>query len=137
MIKVNRKASLLGGRFGGGLLLFLLLVACSRGLMTHKAVREAAEQYYTMLIQGDYKGFVNGYADAESLPEGFRSQLEDATAQFMANGDMRSLMEVSAISDSLGADSTAFVKLQLHFSDSTSEQIEMFLILKEDGWKMK
>jgi len=55
----------------------------------------------------------------------------------MANGDMRSLMEVSAISDSLGADSTAFVKLQLHFSDSTSEQIEMFLILKEDGWKMK
>ena len=117
---------------GGALLLF---ASCS-GLMTHKAVREAAESYYTMLIQGDYKGFVNGYADAENMPEGFRSQLEDATAQFMANDDMRSLVNVSALSDSIGEDSIAFVKLQLHFSDSTFEQIEVPLILKEDGWKM-
>ena len=121
-------------RVGGSL---LFLVACSGGLYTHEAVREAAESYYSMLIRGDYKGFVNGYADAESMPEGFRSQLEDATAQFMTNDDMRSLMEVSAISDSLGADSTAFVKLQLLFSDSTSEQIELSLILQEDGWKMR
>lgn len=104
--------------------------------MTHEAVRKAAEKYYTMLIKGNYKGFVNGYADAESLPEGFRSQLVDATAQFMANDDMRSLISVSALSDSLSADSTAVVKLQLTFSDSTNEQIEMSLVLKEDGWKM-
>ena len=117
----------------GGSLLFL--VSCS-GIMSHKAVREAAESYYSMLIQGDYKGFVNGYADAENMPEGFRSQLEDATAQFMASDDMRSLVNVSALSDSIGEDSTAYVKLQLQFSDSTLEQIEVPLILMEDGWKM-
>ena len=117
-------------------LLFVVCLACSRGLMTHKAVREAAESYYSMLIKGDYKGFVNGYANAESLPADFRSQLEDATAQFMANDDMRSLVNVSALSDSLGEDSTAFVMLQLQFSDSTTEEIELPLILQEDGWKM-
>jgi hypothetical protein len=119
------------GGVGGGFLL-----ACSGGLMTHEAVREAAESYYSMLIKGNYKGFVNGYADAESLPADFRSQLVDATAQFMAKDDMRSLMNVSAISDSLAEDSTAVVMLQLQFSDSTSEQIEVPLILQEDGWKM-
>ena len=118
-------------------LLSLVCLACSRGLMTHEAAREAAEEYYSMLIKGDYKGFVNGYAGAESLPEDFRSQLMDATAQFMAGDDMRSLMEVKAIDDSLGEDSTAYVMLQLHFSDSTLEQIELPLILMKEGWKMK
>ena len=121
----------LGGVAGG------LLLACSGGLYTHEAAREAAEEYYSMLIKGDYKGFVRGYAGSESLPEDFRSQLLDAMAQFMARNDMRSLMDVKAISDSLGEDSTAYVMLQLHFSDSTLEQIELPLILQEDGWKMK
>ena len=117
-------------------LLSVVCFACSGGLYTHEAAREAAESYYSMLIKGDYKGFVNGYADAENMPEGFRSQLADATAQFMANDDMRSLVNVSALSDSLGEDSTAFVMLQLQFSDSTLEQIEMPLILTKEGWKM-
>ena len=122
---------------GGALLLLLLLLACSRGQMTHKAVRKAAEKYYTMLIKGNYKGFVKGYANSEDLPEDFRSQLVDATAQFMTKDDMRRLLSVNAISDSLLEDSTAYVMLQLNFSDSTSEQIELPLVLMEEGWKMK
>ena len=90
-----------------------------------------------MLIKGNYKGFVNGYASAENMPEDFRSQLVDATAQFMTKDDMRRLKSVKAISDSLLEDSTAYVMLQLNFSDSTSEQIELPLILMEKGWKMK
>ena len=115
----------------------LLLTSCSKGQMTHEAAREAAEQYYTMLIRGDYKGFVDGYADAKDMPEDYRSQLVDATAQFMADGDMRSLVNVSALSDSIWEDSTAVVMLQLQFSDSTSEQIELPLVLMEEGWKMR
>jgi len=90
-----------------------------------------------MLIRGDYEGFVRGYADAEGMPEDFRSQLEDATAQFMAKDDMRNLCSVEATGDSLYDDSTAYVMLQLHFSDSTSEQIGLSLVLQKDGWKMK
>ena len=118
-------------------LLALVCLACSRGHFTHKGAQKAAEKYYTMLIKGNYKGFVKGYADAEGLPEDFRSQLVDATAQFMAKDDMRRLKSVQAISDSLCEDSTAFVMLQLNFSDSTSEQIEVPLVLLEEGWKMK
>ena len=118
-------------------LLTVVLLACQNGLMSHKAVRKAAEQYYTMLINGDYDGFVNGYANAENMPEDFRSQLRDATAQFMANDNMSSLRHVVALSDSLGEDSTAVVMLQLQFSDSTLEQIELPLVLMEGGWKMR
>ena len=105
--------------------------------MSHEAVREAAVQYYSMLVKGDYGSFVKGYARSEELPEDFRSQLVDATAQFMAKDDMRSLCNVTALNDSLYADSTAVVMLQLQFSDSTSEQIELPLVLTEEGWKMK
>lgn len=115
----------------------LLFASCFRGQMTHKAVRQAAEKYYTMLIEGDYKGFVEGHANASQLPEAFRSQLVDATAQFMTTGRMCKLGEVVAISDSLFEDSTAYVMLQLNYNDSTSEQIELALVLEEDGWKMK
>ena len=119
------------------LLLSTFFVACSGGYYSHEAVRQAAEQYYSLLIQGDYTGFVNGYADAENMPEDFRSQLADATTQFMAKDDMRSLISVEATSDSIGEDSTAYVMLQLHFSDSTSEQVGLSLVLQEDVWKMK
>ena len=118
-------------------LLSVVFLACSRGQMTHEAAQKAAEKYYKMLIKGNYKGFVNGYASAENMPEDFRSQLVDATAQFMTKDDMRRLKSVKAISDSLLEDSTAYVMLQLNFSDSTSEQIELPLILMEKGWKMK
>ena len=118
-------------------LLTIVLLACSGNQMTHKAARKAAEKYYTMLIKGDYKGFVNGYAYSEDFPESFRSQLEDATAQFMAKNNMRSLKSVKAIGDNLGKDSTAYVMLELNFNDSTSEQIELSLVLLKDGWKMK
>ena len=118
-------------------LLSVCLFACKKGLMTHEAARQAAEEFYSMLIKGDYKGFVEGYADAENMPEDFRRQLADATAQFMAKDDMRSLCRVEATSDSLSEDSTAYVMLQLHFNDSTSEQVGLSLILTETGWKMK
>lgn len=119
-----------------GGLLSVVCFACSRGQYSHEAARKAAEQYYTMLIKGNYKGFVEGYASSDNLPEDFRSQLVDATTQFMTRDDMRSLVSVKAISDSLLADSTAYVMLRLNFNDSTSEQIELPLVLLEEGWKM-
>ena len=118
-------------------LLFVVFFVCSCGQYTHKAARKAAEEFYTMLIEGNYQGFVDGYANAESLPEGYRSQLVDAVAQLMATERMRNLTGVVATKDSLLEDSAAYVMLQLNYCDSTSEQVELPLILMEDGWRMK
>jgi len=119
------------------ILSFFILSSCSHGDFTHKAARQAAEGFYAKLVAGDYKGFVQGYAGAEQLPQDYRSQIEDATAQFLSRDEMRQLTSVRSISDSLLPDSTAYVMLQLNFSDSTSEQIELPLILTGDGWRMK
>ena len=115
----------------------MLLATCSRGQFTHEAAREAAEDYYSMLIKGDYKGFVNGYAYSEDFPESYRKEMIDLMKQFMAEGEMPNLRSVVALSDSLSEDSTAIVMLQLQYADSTFEQIELPLILMESGWKMK
>ena len=120
------------GGVGGGFLL-----ACSGGQLSHKAAQKAATKYYTMLIKGNYKGFVSGLAESEDMPESYRQEMVDLMKQFMSEGEMPNLRKVTALSDSLGEDSTAYVMLQLQYNDSTFEQIEMPLILKEDGWRMQ
>lgn len=113
----------------------LLLVACNN-LNTHEAARKAAVGYYDMLVRGDYEAFVGGYAYADSLPEDYRSQLVDAVAQTMHEGQMQQLCGVEALDDEM-ADSTATVLLLLTFADSTREQIQLPLVLLKDGWRMQ
>ena len=128
------------GGVGGGLVLslfLLMLFACSNGHYTHKAAQKAAVKYYTMLIKGNYKGFVDGYAGSEDLPDSYRKEMGDLMKQFMADGEMPNLRKVTALSDSLGEDSTAYVMLQLQYGDSIFEQIEMPLVLTKKGWRMK
>ena len=114
-----------------------MLFACSNGHYTHKAAQKAAVKYYTMLIKGNYKGFVDGYAGSEDLPDSYREEMGDLMKQFMADGEMPNLRKVTALSDSLGEDSTAYVMLQLQYGDSIFEQIEMPLVLTKKGWRMR
>ncbi|MBQ7526154.1 MAG: hypothetical protein IJT11_00305 [Bacteroidaceae bacterium] len=119
------------------ILSFFILSSCSHGLMTHEAVQKAAEEYYAMLIRGDYEGYVDGFADSEALPEDYKKEMVILMRQFMEEGVMANLRSVTAIRDSIAEDSTAYAILQLHFNDSTREQIELPLVLKEGKWRMQ
>ncbi len=44
----------------------------------------AARGYYQHLVDGDYDHFLEGRLMADSLPDDYRSQLNDAYAQFLA-----------------------------------------------------
>ena len=118
-------------------LLPVVCLACSRGLMTHEAAREAAVQYYTMLMEGDYEGYVDGMAFISERPESFRSQMIDVVKMTATESFLKDLQAVTVLSDSLGEDSTAYVRLELNFGDSIGEEIEQALILTEEGWKMQ
>jgi len=118
-------------------LLSVVCLACSRGLMTHEAAREAAVQYYTMLMEGDYEGYVDGMAFISERPESFRSQMIDVVKMTATESFLKDLQAVTVLSDSLGEDSTAYVRLELNFGDSIGEEIEQALILTEEGWKMQ
>jgi len=93
-------------------------------------------QYYMMLMEGDYEGYVDGIAFISESPESFRSQMIDVVKMAATESYLKSLKTVTVLSDSLGEDSTAYVRLELNFGDSISEEIEQPLILTEDGWKM-
>jgi len=105
--------------------------------MTHEAAREAAVQYYTMLMEGDYEGYVDGMAFISERPESFRSQMIDVVKMTATESFLKDLQAVTVLSDSLGEDSTAYVRLELNFGDSIGEEIEQALILTEEGWKMQ
>ncbi|MCQ2223448.1 MAG: hypothetical protein MJZ35_06655 [Bacteroidaceae bacterium] len=121
---------------------FLSLIACAeqpkRDL--HAEMCEAAEQYYTMLMQDNFGSFVDGHYANDSLPEDYRSQLIDAVAQYKVNETERKggLMEFQVTGDSLYADSTSgFVTIELSFGDQSKEEVILPLVYDGKQWKMK
>jgi len=122
------------------LLFMLLLVACNGSQsneLTHESVRRAAQFYYTQLASGDIDLFIDGIADTDSLSESYRSQLHDMVAQFVQQQEKRGgIVSVVATADSL-CDSTAYVFLDLHFGDSTVEQVGVTMVMQGDRWRMK
>lgn len=121
------------------LLLTVMLFACKsdHDELTHESVRRAAQQYYTLLAQGDVAQFVDGMADTDSLPEAYRSQLNDMVAQFARQQEKRGgIVRAVATADSL-YESSAYVFLDLHYGDSTVEQIGVTMVMQGDKWKMK
>ena len=115
------------------------VVACSRkgDSLTHDSARQAAERYFTMLLDGRYEEYVNGLVDTDTMPDDMRSQMVDLMAQFMKQQSLnRGLLSVTATSDTI-QDSTAYVFLDVLYGDSVSEQVGMPLRFVGDRWRME
>lgn len=115
----------------------LVCAACRHEESDHAVVQAAAQQYYGLLLAGDYEGFVSATAGTDSLPASYRAQMVDMVAQHMAAlQDKGGMVRAVATRDSL-LDSVAYVFLDVTFGDSTVEQVGLKMVREGGRWKMR
>ena len=100
----------------------------------------AAKGYYTHLVKGEYRQFLEGKAGADKMPEGYSNQLLTAYRQFMAQQqrDHQGISSVgvsNAVADSLTQGVTVF--LILNYGDNTTEEIAVGMTEQDGKWRMK
>ena len=100
----------------------------------------AARGYYQHLVDGDYDRFLEGCVMADDLPDDYRSQLNDAYAQFLAQqtnsrGGIREVRVSRAFTDSTL--NYTSVLLMLCYGDSSTEEVVVPMIERDGRWMMK
>lgn len=106
---------------------------------TSESAQQAAQRYYTLYTQGKAKECVEAMADAESFSPEYKEMLQDVFAQGAKElGRKGSVACVEATSDTLYvADSTAYVYLDLVFTDSVHEQVTLPMVFKKGEWRLR
>lgn len=122
----------------------LLALSCSGGTTdverAQEGARAAAEAYYNLLLNGDYRQFLNGRAGADSIPESYSEQLMAGYRQFMAEQQQEHLGISSLQATRAEMDTTLQVMqvfLQLCYGDSTQEEIVVPMVSYKGVWMMK
>ncbi len=124
------------------LLLPLLLFAASAcrpkgDRLTGESARQAAERYFNMLIQGQYEQYVDGMVSSTDMSTELRSQMIDLLSQFCESQQLdRAMLSAQATADSL-QDSSAYVRLDVLYGDSTTEEVGMPLVFSGGRWLMQ
>ena len=104
-------------------------------------VMQQAQQYYQLLIKGEYDAFLSGIDGADSLPADYREQLMANTCQFVdvqqkQRGGMVSVEALRAVIDST-ATTYANAFLLVCFGDSTREEVVVPMIERQGKWLMR
>lgn len=122
-----------------GMMSLLGLVGCSEVSREDKA-KEAAQEYYAALLQGDYQTFLEGRVHMDSIPDSFREQLLTAYKQFMhqqqeAHNGVVSFEPARVVDDSLLQVMQVF--MLVNYADSTHEEIVVPMVEHQGKWMMK
>lgn len=118
----------------------LLVCSCGEEKRDDFAAAEAAKTYYDHLLAGRYVEYLDGMADADSIPPSYREQLLANAKQFMAtqrkeHGGIASVNVVSARTDSVNGTTEAF--LLFSFNDSTKEEVVIPMTQRNGQWLMR
>ena len=123
-------------------LLFLTLCACTQKKepTQEELVGQAAKEYYDRLLANDYEAFLSGKADADSLPQDYRSQLLTAIQQYKQELEQTHEGVASVTVSNVRYDDTQQLMhafLLLHFKDSVKEEIIVPMVQRNGAWKMR
>ncbi len=118
----------------------LVVLACtSEAVDQHKVIRERAATCYSYLVRGDIDAYLSSFAGIDEMSPDFRSQMEDVFAQYLEElfqsrgGITRATVVGDTLLDSIRAD--AFVEIT--FGDSTTETINLPMILHDGEWMLQ
>ena len=127
------------------LLLFsvALLFACSgkdSGPTAAQLAAQAAQNYYTQLLRGDYEAFVAGRYQPHAIPDSYREQLVANAKMFVGQqkDEHRGIVKARAVDAQ--ADTThhvANVFINLSYGDRTTEEIVVPMVEKKGVWYMR
>ena len=124
------------------ILLLMSLFSCSGeqgDTFTSESVQQAAQRYCALYTQGKTKECIEGMVGSESFPAEYKEMLQDVFAQGAKELERKGgIVRVEATSDTLYvADSTAYVYLDLVFTDSVHEQIGVPMVFQKGEWRLK
>ncbi|MGN0220547.1 MAG: hypothetical protein ACI4BA_00280 [Prevotella sp.] len=105
------------------------------------AVIQQAQEYYRLLIKGEYDAFLSGIDGADGLPADYREQLMANTCQFVdvqkkQRGGMIRVEGLRAVIDS-AATTHANAFLLICFGDSTREEVVVPMVERQGKWLMR
>jgi hypothetical protein len=122
-----------------GLMGLMGLMGCKEASREDKA-KEAAQEYYQALLNGDYQAFLDGRAHMDSIPDSFREQLLTAFKQFMHQQQEAHQGVVSFVPTRVEDDSLLQVMqvfMMVNYADSTREEIVVPMVEHQGKWMMK
>lgn len=127
---------------------FFLLVILGSALsckqetpVAEDVVLKQAQEYYQLLLSGEYDAFLSGIEGLDSLPADYREQLMANTCQFVdvqrkQRGGMVRVEGLRAVIDST-ATTYANAFLMVCFGDSTHEEVVVPMVEKQGKWLMR
>lgn len=117
----------------------IAVTACSSGPTREELAALAAKGYYTHLIKGEYQQFLEGYVQADSLPDDYRAQLVEGYKQFLSQQQERKGVTEVCVSRAFTDSLTDYtnVLLMLCYGDSTTEEVVVPMVEQQGRWMMK
>ena len=124
------------------LFILYLIILCACSSTPEEQAARAARGYYQCLIDDRPEEFLQGKANADSLPDSYRAQLLKAINQYRAEMlDKHNGLNEVQVSDNVARRDTSlnltYAFLLLCYGDSTEEEITVPMVERDGQWLMK
>lgn len=118
----------------------LAVSACQKAQDPKEVVAKVAQTYYDSLLAGNVKYYVEGTFMTDSIPAGYKEELETNMKMFIGQQQAEHQGISSAKVTDVSVDTatnTANVYMTLTYGDSTSEEVLVPMVEKNNVWYLR